>query len=320
MRRDVLLWAAAGLLSGCGYVSNPLPPAVNIPLPVKDVRAAQVGDRMIVEFTQPLETTEGLTIKRLGGVEVRVGQKQEPFTPVLWAEKAKPVEAKVSDTGLVKLEVPVKEWVGQDVVIGVRTTNVKGRASSWSNFAALHVAAPPATPAGLKAESDPNGVRLTWTGSSPSYRVFRRLPDEKEGAQIGEPTEASFRDETAEYDKKYVYWVVAVDGGARSVESATIDITPIDTFAPAAPRGLTAIIGPLTVELAWDSNTEADLRGYRVYRSVDGGQPERLMEVASPAFSDKKPVAGKKNSYTVTAIDKRENESVKSAPVEVDVP
>ena len=319
MRRDALLGLAV-VLSGCGYVANPLPPAVNVPLPVKDVKAAQIGDRMIVEFTQPLETTEGFKIKRLGGVDVRVGKKQEPFAAAAWSEKAKAVEAKLSDTGAVKVEVPVKEWVGQDVVIGVRTTNLKGKLSAWSNFATLHVAAPPAAPTGLKAESDPGGVRLNWAGSSPSYRVFRRLPDDKEGAQIGEPAEASFHDATAESDKKYVYWVVAVDGGARSVESATIEFTSTDTFAPTTPAGLTAIIGPVSVELAWESNTESDLRGYRVYRTVAGGTLERLAEVASPAFSDKKPVAGKKHSYTVTAIDKHDNESPKSAAVEVDVP
>ena len=302
------------MLTGCGYVGNPLPPAVNVPLPVKDVHAAQIGDRMVVEFTQPLETTEGLKIRRLGGLDVRVGKKDEPI------DKGKPVDAKVSDTGVVKMEVPVKDWVGQDVVVGVRTTNPKGRASGWSNLVALHVAAPPAVPTGLKADSDPLGARLAWTGSSPSYRVFRRLPDDKEGVQIGEPTEATFRDETAEYDKKYVYWVVAVDGGARSVESAVLEFMPNDTFAPEAPKGLTSIIGPVSVELAWESNTEADLRGYRVYRSLGGGALERLAEVASPAFSDKKPVAGKKHSYTVTAIDKHDNESAKSAAVEVDVP
>ena len=313
MRRDFLLGLAL-VLCGCGYVGNPLPPAVNVPLPVKDVRAAQVGDRMIVEFTQPIETTEGLPIKRLGGLDVRVGKKGEPI------DKAKAVDAKLSETGTVKMELPVKDFIGQDVIISVRTTNPKGRPSAWSNVASLHVAAPPAVPVELKADSDPVGARLSWTGSSPSYRVFRRLLDDKEGVQIGEPTEPSFRDETAEYDKKYVYWIVAVDGGARSVESATLEFTPTDSFPPATPKGLTAIIGPVSVELAWESNTEADLRGYRVYRSVAGGAPERLEEVASPAFSDKKPVAGKKHSYTVTAVDKHENESAKSPAAEVDVP
>ena len=313
MRRDSLLGLVV-VLSGCGYVGNPLPPAVNIPLPVIDVKAAQIGDRLIVEFTQPLETTEGLTIKRLGGLDVRVGKKDEPI------EKAKAVSVKLSDTGAVKVDVAAREWVGQDVVIGVRTTNLKGKASAWSALATLHVAAAPAVPADLKAASDPGGARLTWTGSSPSYRVFRKLPDDKDGAQIGEPTEATFRDETAEFDKKYVYWVVAVDGAARSVESATLDFMPLDTFAPAAPAGLAAIIGPVSVELAWESNTEPDLRGYLVYRSIAGSVAERLAEVASPAFSDKKPVAGKKHSYTVAAVDKHDNESAKSAAVEVDVP
>src|SRR5207248_361041 len=69
-----------------------------------------------------------------------------------------------------------------------------------------------------------------------------------------------------------------------------------------------------------ESNTESDLREYRVYRSVGGGQPERLAVVASPAFSDKKPEAGKKHIYTITAVDKHDNESGKSPAVEIDVP
>jgi fibronectin type 3 domain-containing protein len=319
VRRDAFLWLAI-FLSGCGYVSNPLPPAGNIPVPIVNVKATQVGDKVIVEFTEPLITSEGLPIKRLGGLDVRVGQKIDPFTAGAWAEKAKPVQASLSETGNVSVAVAVKDWVGQDVIIGVRTTNTKGKPSSWSNFANLHVTAPPPTPTGLHAESDAKGAKLMWTGSSPSYRVFRRLPTDKEGAQIGEPTEASFIDETAEYDKKYVYWVVAVDGGARSPESETYEFTAIDKFAPAVPTGLTAIIGPVSVELAWESNTEPDLRGYRVYRTVAGGEPEMLGEVASPAFSDKKLAAGKKHSYTISAIDKHDNESAKSAPVEVDVP
>ncbi|HEY3744185.1 MAG TPA: hypothetical protein VGL53_30275 [Bryobacteraceae bacterium] len=59
MRRDVLLWFAV-VLGGCGYVGYPLPPAINIPVPVTNLRAAQVGDQMIVEFTEPLHTTAGL--------------------------------------------------------------------------------------------------------------------------------------------------------------------------------------------------------------------------------------------------------------------
>ena len=308
MRRQALLWSAL-FLGGCGYVGYPLPPAANIPLPITNLKAAQVGDKMVVEFTQPLLTTEGLTIKRLGGLDVRVGEKIDPFSAGVWQEKAKPVPAELSESGEVSVAFNVKDWVGHDVIIGVRTTNVKGKTSTWSNFATVHVAAPPATPAELRADSDPKGIKLMWTGSSPSYRVFRRLPTEKEGAQIGEPTEASYVDATAEYDKKYVYWVVAVDGGAKSPESTTLEFMAKDTFAPAPPTGVAAIIGPTSIELAWESNIEPDLRGYRVYRSVAGAPPEQLAEVASPAFSDKKPVAGKKHSYTITAVDKHDNES-----------
>ena len=319
MRRDVFLCAVVAL-TGCGYAGYPLPPAANIPLPITNVKVTQLADKMIVEFTEPLLTTEGLEIKRFGGLEVRVGEKVDPFSLGIWLEKSKPVAAKLSEDAVMTVPIPVADWVGKDVLIGVRTTNKKGKPSAWSNFAEVHVAAPPAKPTGLHADSDPKGIKLTWTGSSPSYRVFRKLPTDKDGAQVGEPTETTFVDETAEYDKKYVYWVVAADGGARSPESEAIEFTGKDTFPPAAPTGVTPIIGPASIELAWEANTEPDLRGYRVYRSIDGGAPEMLAEVPSPAYSDKKPVAGKKHAYTITAVDKHDNESAKSAAVEVDVP
>lgn len=324
MKRLPLILITLALLAsaGCGYVGNPLPPALNVPKPIADVKASQIGDRIYVEFTPPTETTESLTIKALSGMEVRIGKGPSPFTAEAWSQTAKPVELKGSTTpGAIKVEIPAAGWAGQDVVIGARSTSWKGKTSAWSNFINLKVATPPQPPASLKAESDAKGARLSWSGNTPTYRIFRRLPDDKEGVQIGEITSPTFLDETAEYDKKYVYWVIGVDGAARSKESELLEFTPEDHFPPATPTGLTAIIGPASVELAWESNTEADLRGYRVYRSTAGGELQRYADLVEvPAFSDKKPEAGKIHNYVITAVDKHGNESQRSTPVSVNVP
>ena len=50
-------------LAGCGYIGNPQPPALDIPSAVIDLRAAEDGDRVLVEFTIPMLTTEGLPLK-----------------------------------------------------------------------------------------------------------------------------------------------------------------------------------------------------------------------------------------------------------------
>ena len=310
------------LLTGCGYVGNPLPPAANIPQAVKALRAAQVGDQILVEFLQPVETTEGLPVKRLGGLDLRIGKKSDPFDANAWSTGAKTFPIAFSEDPLqpAQTKIKVDEFVGQDVVVGVRTTNPRGRASGWSNFVNLHVASPPPVPTAIVGTPDVKGVRLAWQGKSPAYRVLRKQPDDKEFAQLSEPTEAAFLDVTAEYDKTYQYAVIAVDGGARSAASAVYEFVLKDVFPPVAPTGLTAIIGAASVELAWESNAEPDLKSYRVYRSIGDGEFERIGEVGSPAFSDKKLQAGKKHSYSLTAVDKHDNESGRSAVVAVEIP
>ena len=57
MRRVPLILAL--LVTGCGYVGDPLPPALNIPVPVADLNAVQRGDQIIIQFTVPQMTTEG---------------------------------------------------------------------------------------------------------------------------------------------------------------------------------------------------------------------------------------------------------------------
>ena len=46
-----------------------------------------------------------------------------------------------------------------------------------------------------------------------------------------------------------------------------------DTQAPAAPSGLWSMTGDREIRLMWIANAEADLDGYRIYRSTE---PNRL--------------------------------------------
>ena len=81
-------------------------------------------------------------------------------------------------------------------------------------------------------------------------------------------------------------------------------ITPIDIFPPAVPSGLTASVGIGAVELAWNRNTEADFKEYRVLRSEEGGP---FVEIArgldAPVYSDHAVQSGKHYRYQVLAVD-----------------
>jgi hypothetical protein len=311
---------AAG--AGCGYVGDPLPPALNIPQRISDLKAVEVGDRIEIEFTLPTLTTEGIILKTLGGVDLRAGKAANPFEADKWAETAKVIEMSSELPGRVKKSLSAKEWAGQEIFIGVRAMNANGRTSGWSNFVSLTVVAPMPKPV-VTAASDPEGLKLQWTGgSAPVFRVFRKAPNDKEPVQLAEVRGANeYIDKTAEYGTQYLYSVVAVNGEARSDMSEPREFTSADTFAPSVPGGVQAIVGVDTVELAWERVMETDLRGYRVYRMVEGAEWERLTDLVDvPTFSDKSPAAGKKAAYAVSSLDIRGNESGRSGPVEIAVP
>jgi fibronectin type 3 domain-containing protein len=125
-------------------------------------------------------------------------------------------------------------------------------------------------------------------------------------------------DETTGYGTRYRYMVQAVAADNQwSLVSEAAEITPSDTFPPAVPEDVSAVPTPQSIELAWTRNTEADFRGYNIFRSVENGafvQIAALVDV--PAYSDSKIEAGKRYRYAISAVDLTGNESARTAPVE----
>jgi fibronectin type 3 domain-containing protein len=108
---------------------------------------------------------------------------------------------------------------------------------------------------------------------------------------------------------------------AESDPSEEAGITPEDRFPPAVPAGLNAATAPNSIELSWESDTEPDLAGYRVYRSTGAGAFEKMGDpVQVPSYSDRAVEHGKTYHYAVSAIDKSGNESARSGPVEATLP
>jgi fibronectin type 3 domain-containing protein len=82
---------------------------------------------------------------------------------------------------------------------------------------------------------------------------------------------------------------------------------------------LRADAAPGSIELVWDRNTEADLAGYRIYRSTGDGPFEKLAELNEiPNYSDRAVEHGKTYHYALTAFDRSTppNESARSARIE----
>jgi hypothetical protein len=309
--------AAISLLAGCGYVGEPLAPALNIPVAIKDLRALEYGDNLVIEFTAPALSTEGVVLRALTGVELRIGPTEPDFNVDRWAPKARRVDAEILKPGDVLKEVPARDFVGKEIVIAARAIGPKGRAGAWSNLAILTVIEPLRQPAGLKAVAAPEGVQLSWSSPHAKFRIFRATGEEKP-APIADADGTTYSDTSAAFDTAYRYFVQAIQDKAESQVSETAKITPIDTFPPAVPAGLTATAGSGSVELSWERNTESDFRGYRVYRAPETGSFARIAEnVDTPVYSDKTVEPNKKYRYAITSFDLKGNESQQSPPVEI---
>jgi hypothetical protein len=312
-RRGAAAMFAFALLAGCGYPGPVLPPLLDIPLAVPPFSVVEYGDNIVVQFTQPDMTTEGNPLRNVRLLEVRVGPGPSPFTTERWAETATSYPVAAPSPGPFTKEVPAGGWVDKVVVISVRAVGPKGKPAQWATPQILAVKPPLPKPTGLAADNVAQGVKLTWKGAAPKYRIFRAIADGTP-ERLGESDHPEFVDETTEYDIRYQYLVEGVtDDAHMSAVSAPAFCITKDMFAPAVPGALTAILGVNTVELAWTRNVEKDFRGYNVYRSTDGGPFEKIAElIPSPTFSDSKIEAGKKYRYEVSAVDVKGNESDRS--------
>ncbi|MEB2360241.1 MAG: hypothetical protein HUU41_07805 [Bryobacteraceae bacterium] len=330
MRR--LLAAALPLfLAGCGSIGDPLPPALNIPERILDLRVKQSGDMLVLDFSRPRRTTEGLVIDKPGTLEVAAGPAGEgEFDSERWAAGARRFEflsepAEPSQP----IEVPAQEFTGKEILLGVRALNKRGRTAGWSNLVTLRVIAPLPAPSKVQAESAAEGAKVTWAypehASGLKFRVYRRAFPSSEMTQAGEVETLEWVDAAAEYGSRYEYQVQALreEGEIRAESdlSPPVNIVPADTFPPAVPSGVIGIPGAGTVELTWERAASRDLQGYCIYRAARDENFVKISGVTeTPAYSDATVESGKTYRYAVTSVDRLGNESRRSAPIQITAP
>jgi hypothetical protein len=326
MRRAAASCLLATLLltTGCGYVGDPLPPALNIPERITDLQAKQRGDRILIDFTMPVLTTEGLPVRNLRGIDLRIGPAKQPFDTGEWFGSSKPIPIE-GESGTIHTEMPATEWSGRDAIIGVRLLNANGRPSDWSNMVSVSVVPAVATPFEVRAQPTAKGILVTWKAPAREgvrFRVSRHASDEKQYSALATVDGNQYVDSSVILGRHYQYVVQAVVGdSAESETGSPATATATDLFAPAAPRGATAVAALNSIELGWERNAEPDIAYYRVYRAEgDGALSVFADRVENPAFSDRQVTGGKRYRYAISAVDGAGNEGEQTAPVQAVAP
>jgi hypothetical protein len=320
------------LLAGCGSIGEPLYPALRIPMKATDLAVTELGNNLDITFTIPPLTVDGLPLKEIGEVELRVGPNpSKEFNLAEWAKSAARVDVPTPEKpGPVQALIPVNKFVGNEVIVAVRVTNPKGRDAGWSETKIFTVKPPLADPTNFKVVSDPKGVALSWTEETPSQvRIFRQTIQPGKPEQSSKPillataTEPNYIDISAEFAKTYQYSIQAVAGenNESNIVVAPETVTPQDIFPPAVPLGLTASIGIGSIELAWARNTESNFKEYRILRSEENGA---FVEIAhgldAPVYSDHAIQTGKHYRYEVVAVSDTGHASGASEPVAIVAP
>ena len=312
----------------CGYVGPVVPPSPQLPGAVADLSGVEQGDSIRITFSTPPRTTDNLPIKHFSNIDLRVGPVPRPFDLSGWSAAAKqyaiePPEPNDPDDPrpqAIEKTIPVSEWLNQQVAIAVRTAvKKKDHYSQWSNVVRVDVI-PPLQPPAIKLEATAQGVKITWPaeGEGLHFEIYRLRAGDKETTHIGTAEGSDYLDTTAQYDTPYQYSVVAAKGSTQSLPSKSEAITPVDIFPPSIPASITGLATPNSIEVSWQRSPEPDLKGYYVYRSVDGGPFTRQGDLVTlPTYSDHNVEHGKTYRYEVSAVDQKNNESAQSAAAEV---
>jgi len=344
----------------CGTPGAPLPPSLNLPIPVDDLTASRRGNKVDLDWTLPHKNTDRTSIKhnpvtnicRRDGTTLMakcevVAQVQPPSAKAPQRQKGGPPigELRIHYVDILPEQLSLTDPAGV-VRYAVEEVNARGRSAGLSNQVAIPLVPVIAAPEKLSAAVSADGVRISWSGPEPPkppagvtylYRIMRSPVGGAAYVILEDVTptaSGSYLDKTFAWEQKYEYRITTVgevklNGKAAAVEgedSPPVEVFTRDIYPPAQPVGLQAVFSSVGqkpfIDLTWAPNLESDLAGYNVFRWTEGEAPKKLNKqlVQTPSYRDESIELGKTYSYAVSAVDLRGNESPRSGAARETVP
>jgi len=344
----VLAVCALSMAPTCGKRRPPLPPVERIPQRTEKLTGAQRGNQVILTWPAPLRNAAEGSVQSIRRVDVyRVAEK--PKAPLSMTEDE--FAARATLIGSVNYDeikqaagdltyTDTLELAGEPARLryAVRYVNAADQSAAFSNFFLMEPAAKVAEPPVIiktGKEYSETANTITWEapktntdGSTPvnllGYNVYRTdasQPETNKNPLNPEPiTATQYEDKKFKFGDKYVYAVRSVSLGTEgkpveSRDSNSIQLAPVDTYAPAAPENVQIGPAPGRLSIFWVANSEPDVAGYYVYRSTDPNLAKDKWTKLTPTlstkttFTDENVETGRTYYYYVVAMDKAGNVS-----------
>jgi hypothetical protein len=343
-----------GAVIGCGTPGAPLPPSLNLPIPVLNLSAVRIGNSIQLAWSMPTRTTDRVSLRRPVTVEVCRAIESGPCTDVAHLSFPPGAAGEYTDALPSNLTQGANRLLRYEIAL----RNHAGKSAGASNAAYSAAGTCPAALTGLTGQVRRDGVLLSWhpaTESEPSivFRIERlqltAVPDRApksplaavpppaaqtlviralEGLDPGHAVDSS-----ALFNQQYRYQmkrVATVTLSGQSVEvqglpSDAVAITTTDVFPPAVPQGLVAVSDAAAgaIDLSWSPDSDVDLAAYRVYRrDIHTDLPAQLISSVGTetSFRDTGAQPDHAYAYSVSAIDQSGNPSARSPEVEETLP
>ena len=316
--KHLLLWACltvAGLGVSCGTPGAPQPPSLQLPRPVENLAAERKGTRVVLNWTQPTQTTDKQNIR--GPVVTRICRSigefpmatcREPVKELSPSELTSQVAGKGSNSRVIFEDLLSSQMLNTQTFAGyaVEVLSERGRSAGLSNQVRIPLAPTLPPPTDLRVDVSANGPVLHWTGQSRAqlgalaqsnsfrYRIYRRMSAQPNYFLVGEAPldgpQFTAADPNFEWEQTYSYKITPVTeipaaNGRQPLEiegddSPAVQVMVHDTFPPARPTGLQAVYSGVGqkafIDLSWAPNTESDLAGYNIYRREQDQQPVQI--------------------------------------------
>ena len=227
----LLLLFATLLLSNCAQTAPPVPPSLELPKPVSDLRVTRKGDKVFLLWTVPTQTMDGESVRALGPTRIcrsfdsnmnqcdsSVGEVKSPLPVVEKGKTVPKAEARYTDT----LSPDLQQGPTKVLIYAVSVLNESARGAGLSNKLQISAAPTLPPPPDFNAQVTADGVILRWTAIEAShisgghrfYRIYRRQEGNHNDAVAGElPLESSstqFVDHGFEWGKTYYYRITVV--------------------------------------------------------------------------------------------------------------